>query len=425
LTEPTFLDTLGARLRAQGVVRVMRHGAYARFITSSWVYTIGFWMQRIGIGWLTWELTRSGAWLGAVAMAYALPAILLTPFAGAIADRMDRVRLLSRSQALQFLTGLVLAGFTLADLAGVGLIIVIAFTLGILESMATPARMTIAPNLVPKEDLSGAIGLNAVSFNSATFIGPAIAGAAIASIGIGWTFMISAAAFVPHYLVLMRTTLHTDEHMSRPAQSLIADIIEAVRYLALHRGIAPVLAAAMVGSLFVRHLPELMPGFAGDVFNLGPEGLGALMSAFGAGGMFGSLWMANRNRVQGTTMIFFVGLMGNAVFVFAFASTDIFWVGMASLAMFGFSMSTSGNGSQILIQTAVAGSLRARAMSLYSLTFRGGPAIGALVFGGLSTSFGLQAPVMVGAVICFVIAAVIMVRRRAEVKSLMEKASSS
>jgi predicted MFS family arabinose efflux permease len=425
LADRSFLENLGARLRSQGVVRVMRHGAYARFITSSWVYTIGFWMQRIGIGWLTWELTHSGAWLGAVAMAYALPAILLTPFAGAIADRMDRVRLLRRSQGLQFLTGLVLAGFTLADLAGVGLIIGIAFILGILESMATPARMTIAPNLVPKEDLSGAIGLNAVSFNSATFIGPAIAGAAIAGIGIGWTFAISAAAFVPHYLVLRRTTLHTDEHMGRAAQSLIADIIEAVRYLALHRGIAPVLAAAMVGSLFVRHLPELMPGFAGDVFSLGAEGLGALMSAFGAGGMLGSLWMANRNRVQGTTLIFFVGLMGNALFVFAFAATDIFWVGIASLAMFGFSMSTSGNGSQILIQTAVAGSLRARAMSLYSLTFRGGPAIGALVFGGLSTSFGLQAPVMVGAVICFVIAAAIMVRRRAEVKSLMENKISN
>jgi predicted MFS family arabinose efflux permease len=117
--------------------------------------------------------------------------------------------------------------------------------------------------------------------------------------------------------------------------------------------------------------------------------------------------------------------MGNALFVFAFAATDIFWVGIASLAMFGFSMSTSGNGSQILIQTAVAGSLRARAMSLYSLTFRGGPAIGALVFGGLSTSFGLQAPVMVGAVICFVIAAAIMVRRRAEVKSLMENKISN
>ena len=149
------------------------------------------------------------------------------------------------------------------------------------------------------------------------------------------------------------------------------------------------------------------------------------MSAFGAGGMLGSLWMANRNRVQGTTMIFFVGLMGNAVFVFAFAATDLVLVGLASLAMFGFSMSTSGNGSQILIQTAVAGSLRARAMSLYSLTFRGGPAIGALVFGGLSTSFGLQAPVMAGAVVCFVIAAAIMVRRRVEVKSLMEKPSSS
>ena len=135
--------------------------------------------------------------------------------------------------------------------------------------------------------------------------------------------------------------------------------------------------------------------------------------------------MANRNRVQGTTTIFFVGLLGNAAFVFVFASTDIFLVGLASLALFGFSMSTSGNGSQILIQTAVDGSLRARAMSLYSLTFRGEPAIGALVFGGLSTSFGLQAPVMAGAVVCFTLACWIMVRRRAEVKSLMENVSSS
>jgi predicted MFS family arabinose efflux permease len=425
MPDNSFLKALGARLASQGVVRVMRHGAYARFITSSWVYTIGFWMQRIGIGWLTWELTHSGAWLGAVAMSYALPAILLTPFAGAIADRMDRVRLLIISQGLQFLTGTALAGFTLAGLAGVGLIMAIALTLGILESMATPARMTIAPNLVPREDLSGAIGLNAVSFNSATFIGPAIAGAAIAGIGIGWTFMISAAAFVPHFLVLLRTRLHADEHAGRSSQSLLADIIEAVQYLARHRGIAPVLAAAMVGSLFVRHLPELMPGFNDDVFNLGPEGLGALMSAFGAGGMLGSLWMANRNRVEGTTMIFFVGLMGNALFVFAFAATDIFLVGLASLALFGFSMSTSGNGSQILIQTAVAGSLRARAKSIYSLTFRGGPAIGALAFGGLSTHFGLQAPVMAGAVICCVLAAWIMVKRRAEIKSVLEYISSS
>ena len=87
MSNNSFWQSLGAWLRAQGVVRVMRHGAYARFIASSWVYTIGFWMQRIGVGWLTWELTHSGAWLGAVAMSYALPAILLTPFAGAIADQ--------------------------------------------------------------------------------------------------------------------------------------------------------------------------------------------------------------------------------------------------------------------------------------------------------------------------------------------------
>ncbi|NQV54824.1 MAG: MFS transporter, partial [Rhodospirillales bacterium] len=112
----SLYQRLGEHFRAQGIVRVMRHGDYARFILSSWVFTIGFWIQRIALGWLTWELTESGAWLGALAMAHSLPAIALTPFAGAIAARMDRVRLLRTTQGSQIIVAATLAALALAGL---------------------------------------------------------------------------------------------------------------------------------------------------------------------------------------------------------------------------------------------------------------------------------------------------------------------
>ncbi|NQV56391.1 MAG: MFS transporter, partial [Rhodospirillales bacterium] len=313
-----------------------------------------------------------------------------------------------------------LAALALAGLINAWAILVLAFLLGSIESMATPARMTIAPNLVPKEDLSGAIALTAVSFNSATFIGPAFAGLAIAGIGAGWTFAIAAIAFTPHYLVLRRLKLSESEHVSGGGRSLVTDIYEALRYLFGHKGIAPILILALAGGVLVRHLPELMPGFAGDVFKGGPETLGALMSSFGVGGMCGSLWIANRNRIQGTTTIFFLGFIGNAAFVFAFAVTGHILIGMMAVAMFGFSMSTSGNCAQILIQSAVQGSMRARAMSLYSLTFRGAPALGAMLFGAFSVIYGLQAPVAIGASVSFILGSVIFLKYRARIRQLME-----
>lgn len=414
--------TLMDRVREQGVVQVLRHGDYARYVSTSWIAMIGMWLQRIGIGWLTWELTHSGAWLGAIALGNSLPAILLVPFAGAIADRMDRLRLLQIAQGFQILVSTLLAVLTLAELIDIWPLFAVAVALGTLEAAATPSRMTVAPGLVPREDLSGAIALNAVAFNSATFIGPAIAGGMIGSMGIGITFALNAAAYLPHYSVLFYVRLRAAEHASGSQSSITADIVDAIRYVVGHSGIAPILLLAFIGSLLVRHLPDLMPGFADHVFNGGPETLGALMSAFGAGGMFGSLWIANRNSIHGTTVIFFVGLLGNAVFVFVFAVTDILWIGMAAVALFGFTMASSGNSAQILVQHNVDGRMRARVMSLYSLTFRGGPAIGAMIFGGLSASYGLQLPIAAGAGLCF-IAGLIVMRRRNVIAEILETAA--
>ncbi len=413
------LNAIASRLGTMNAVRALRHGDYARYLTTAWVTMVGNWLQRIGMGWLTWELTHSGAWLGAVALGGSLPAILLVPFAGAIGDRMDRVRLLRLAHWGQIAVSSALAVLTLAGLIDVWLVLAIAIAVGALEAMATPSRMTIAPGLVPRDDLSGAIALNSVAFNLATFVGPAIAGVVITSAGIGYTFAMTALAFLPNQLVLLRIRLRTSEHVAGSRSSLAADVFEALRYLAGHRGIGPVLALAVVVAISVRYLPELMPGFAGAVFGRGPEALGALMAAYGIGGMLGSLWIAGRNRLEGTTTIFFAGNLLNATFVVIFAAAGNFAVGLAAVALLGITTSASGNCAQILVQTAVAGSMRARVMSLYSLTFRGMPAVGAMLFGGLSTAYGLQAPVAAGALACFAVA-LLMLRWRPAVIAALE-----
>ena len=332
---------------------------------------------------------------------------------------MDRLRILQYAQGIQILVSIALAWLTLSGQIDIWLILFLSIGIGLMETLATPSRMTIGPGLVPREDLSGAIALSAVAFNSATFIGPAIAGLVISRLGAGYAFVLAGCGLLPHFAILFKIRLRAQEHVAGRGQSLLGDVFEAVRYLAGHAGIAPILLLATIGSLSVRHLPDLMPGFAGDVFGRGPEALGALMSAFGAGGMTGSLWIANRNRVTGTTKIFFTGLIGNGLFVFIFAVSGNFYVGLIALVFFGLSMSTSGNSAQILIQNAVAGAMRGRVMSLYSLTFRGGPAIGAMIFGALSARFGLPAPVAAGALIC-ITAAILFNRRRTAIAGVLE-----
>ncbi len=114
------LNAIASRLGTMNAVRALRHGDYARYLTTAWVTMVGNWLRRIGMGWLTWELTHSGAWLGAVALGGSLPAILLVPFAGAIGDRMDRVRLLRLAHWGQIAVSSALIAETVPDPIGVG-----------------------------------------------------------------------------------------------------------------------------------------------------------------------------------------------------------------------------------------------------------------------------------------------------------------
>jgi len=386
------------RLKSGGIARAFRHRDFAIYSIASWFSDNGMWMMRIGMGWLTWDLTHSGAWLGIIVLSQALPSIFLVPFAGAMADRIDRVLIMRVTISISIVIATALAALTWAGYVNIWTLLGFAVVHGIAGTMAVPARVTIGPNLVPRADISAAIGVSSTLFGSATFLGPAIAGILITQVGIAFTFAGNAIANILLVLALGIIKVARQERNSNHG-SILADVIEGVRYAGAHPGILPTLMLATFSAMLVRPLGDLMPGIADTVFGRGADGLATLMACMGIGGMIGSFWLANRNRITGMSSIFLYGTVVYALSTLAFAASSNFMLGMACMIVVGGSMSVSNNASQILIQNAVAGSMRARIMSLYSYNYRTMPALGALAMGAAANYIGFQIPVGVGAVL--------------------------
>ena len=385
MTEPPRKRTGG------GFRAAFRHRDFAIYAFASFVSNVGMWVMRIGVGWYTWDLTHSGAWLGAVALGQALPSVVLTPFAGALADRMDPVKLMRMTQAASFGFAAAIAGITFAGLASPVLLVAWSFCHGLAFALGLPARTVIGPNLVPREDISAAISVGSVIFGSSMFIGPAISGLLIQHFGPAWTFTVNAAAYGAMYFCLLNIKLlRAERHKS--GGSLIADTVEGVKFVIGHQGIRAVMLLAFIISICIRPIIDLMPGFADAVYHRPTEGLATLMSAFGIGAMIGSVWLANRNRLTGTVNITILGNAAAAGFIIVFSAFGIY--PLAIVAMFGLGIASAlgFNGAQILIQNAAAGPMRSRVMGLYAYNFQGVPAVGAMTIGFASGFFGLQIP---------------------------------
>jgi MFS family permease len=406
-----------SRLKSGGIVRAFRHRDFAIYSIASWFSDNGMWMMRIGMGWLTWDLTHSGTWLGMIVLAQALPSVFLVPFAGALADRIDRVLIMRVTISVAICIASTLSALTYAGYVNIWVLLAFAIVHGIVGTMAVPARVTIGPNLVPRADISAAIGVSSTLFGSATFLGPALAGILITQFSIAFTFAGNAIANILLVLALGVIKVARQERNASHG-SILSDVAEGVRYAGAHPGIMPTLMLATFSAIFVRPLGDLMPGIADTVFERGADGLATLMACMGIGGMIGSFWLANRNRIVGMSSIFLYGTLIYALSTAAFAASSNFLLGMACMAVVGGSMSISNNASQILIQNAVAGSMRARIMSLYSYNYRTMPALGALAMGSAANSIGFQIPVGAAAILLLITLAWTFRRREAMRSSL-------
>ena len=363
---------------------------------------IGTWIQRVAVGWLTWEMTRSGFWLGVVAFADLFPTVILAPFSGAVADRVHKLTATKVIQSVNLLQASLLAGFTLIGAMTVEILLVLVIFGGISVSFGQPVRLAIVPSLVPHKDLTAAIGINSMIFNGARFIGPMIAGLLIVQFGVGYAFVVNAVSFAIFIAVLSLIRFERGEAPPprRSIRNIPREIAEGYGYAVRHPGIGPVLVILTLLAILARPYMELLPGFADAVFGRGAVGLAWLTSMTGFGALLGAAWLAQRGAVVGLTETTIAAIAMLSCALIGFAATDFFWLAVPCLVVAGFAMIVVGVGEQTLMQNAVAPELRGRVMSLYGMIGRGAPAVGALIMGALSSYVGLQWPVLGGAVLC-------------------------
>jgi len=403
--------------RPSAILGALSSRPFAVFTAGNSVSLVGLWVQRLAIGWLAWHLTQSGFWLGAVAFADLFPVVLVGPFAGVFADRLNQQRIIIVCRILSATQAVALAGLVFLEAATIEMVFALTLFGGTVTGIQQPARLAIVSSLVRPEHLGSAVALSSVVFNLARFVGPAIAGVLITSAGLFVAFALAAGGYVFAAATFWRIRVDLPE--PAPRRGMMTDLTDGARYAFGHAAIGPMLILAIVGAVLVRPLFELLPGFADAVFGRGVAGLAILTSAVGVGAIVAGLWLAQRGRVAGLTAVTLASFAVAGLLGAAFAITGRFWLGTLLMAAAGAAMVVNGTGTQTLIQTAVASHMRGRVLGIWGITFRGGPAVGAVAMGWLAEYWGFGPPVALGGLLCLA-AAVAMYPRRARLARLLE-----
>ena len=386
-------------LKSPLIALPLKNANFGLYSAGSAISLVGMWMQRIAIGWLTWELTGSGFWLGVVAFADFFPVILIGPLAGAAADRWDRLKVVMTSQAIGLAQATVLFVLTVTGHINIGLLVALTAFQGFVVAFNQPARLALVPSLVPQSDLASAVAINSIVFNLARFIGPMLAGLAIVWSGVAAAFAFNAISYIPFLLALARIRIAPAHLTSAERRSIGFDLKEGIRYTATHPGIAALLVLMIALGVGGRPLNELLPGFADDVFRSGAGGLAIMASTIAAGAILGGVWLGHRAHAFGLIRVALSSSLAGALAAMVVVATDNLWAALPALFIFGSAMAASGIAIQTLIQLASAHDMRGRVMGLYGLIFRGAPAIGALGAGILSAYVGLRWTVFFGALL--------------------------
>jgi len=374
---------------------------YGIYVAGNSLSLIGSWMQRVAVGWLAWELSRSGAVLGLVAFADLASTLMVGPFGGVLADRFDRRRLLMIGQSANMVLSFILAALTASGLMTVPLLVLIIGINGAVIGINQPARLSLISSLVARDHLPTAVAINSLVFNLARFIGPAIAGLVILYFSTALVFLLNALSFISFLFALSRLDLPETDHRSAEGNTppMLQAIAEGLRYVIRHQGIGPLLALHATMAVTARPYVELLPGFSGAVFDQGAGGLAVLSSAIGLGAIAAGLFLAQRGARKGLAETAMLAALLIAFSALGLALSPAFWVAVIAVTVGGFGMVVAGVGTQTLMQTSVDDAVRGRVLSLFGLVFRSGPAIGALLMGLASEVIGLRWPLAIGSVI--------------------------
>lgn len=396
--------------------RSFRTPNFRRFFTGTAVSATGQWLQMVAQGWLVLELTDSGIALGTVTALQFLPILVGGAWGGVIADRFDKRRILTITQSLAALLASVLGLAVLADVATIGLVYVLAFSLGCVNAIDNPTRRSFVAELVPAADISNAVSLNTSVMTTARIAGPSLAGLLINTVGLAICFFLNAASFVAVLLALWRIDpdeLHGGDRQPRAPGQIRAGL----RYVMSTPDLRLALIMTGVISVAAFNYQVVMPMFAQRVFDGDAGTFGLLLSAASIGSLLGSLFTAGRVSVDTRFTTIAAFAFGVTMTVAALSPTLLIaYVLVVPMGAAGAAFVASANA---VLQTAALPEYRGRVMALYSVVFLGSTPIGGPIIGALAEGLGARWGFIAGGVTSLVTATVVALlllaaRRRAD-----------
>ena len=347
---------------------------------AAFASNVGTWLQSVAAAWLMTSLAPNPLMVGLVQTLSGLPVFLFIIPAGALADLIDRRRLLLFAQGWMLGTAALLGLLTVEGLVTPWILLSLTFVLGIGSALTNPAWQASLPELVERKELSAAIALNSIQFNLARAVGPAIGGILVAGIGAGYAFLINAASFVGVEAVLLAWQ-RAEEHSPLPAERLVGALKAGIRYTRYSPRLTAILVRTGLFTLGGSALPALLPLIARYELRIGATGYGELLGLFGVGGVVGGAAVPQIRRLlsRDNTLIASTITYAAAMATLAQHPSE----GPAFTAMFiGGAVWVLGMTSlNVSAQIAVPHWVTARALAMYQFMVQGGIALGGLMWG--------------------------------------------
>lgn len=394
---------MSPRAALRDTFRSLRVRNYRLFTTAQLVSLSGTWMQTVAQSWLVLRLTGSGVALGVVTALQFVPTAIAGIWGGVIADRFDRRKILLATQSLSGLVAGILAVLTATGVVELWMVYVLAFSLGLVTAIDTPARQAFVMEMVGSKQLANAVGLNSAVFNTARIIGPALAAIVIAAFGIASAFLLNALSYLGPVIALTRID-PSALHRSATGERTHGMLREGFRFVWRTRVIRRTLLVLAVVSTIAFNFAITLPLLARFTFDAGVGSFALLTSLTAGGGLMGALWVARRARptqrlLAGATLTFGVFMLATAFApTIAVAGTLLVATGAASMAMIATANST--------LQLSSPPRLRGRVMAVYALVFLGSTPIGGPIVGWIGEHWGARTALGVGAVASIVAALV-------------------
>ena len=393
-----------------GTFRSLRHRNYRLYFFGQMTSLVGSWMQSAAVTWLAYHLTRQSTWPAVLTAAQIGPTVLLGPWAGALADRADKGRLIIRTQTAFLLLAGALTALTYAGLANVWVLLAVMLVQGVVQAIDLPARLAFVPDLISRDDLINAVALNSVVFNVARTIGPALAGVMLVVAGPADCFLVNTVSYLAVLAALLAMQLPPGRRTASdrpPGRGFLAG------FAVLRRQPRVLMLALLAGFTALCGWPllALLPALADGVLKHAKEGYSTMLSAVGVGALAAGLVAATYGNEARRRRFLSGGALLVSVSLGLLSQAQHLSVAVACCGMFGFGMILLFATGQAAVQLSTNDENRGKVMGVWAMMLSGGAPVGNLLFGPAADTWGVTTVLMVQSLAMAGAAAVLLLRR--------------